>query len=127
MSWPSPAAATCWRWAAAPTRPSTSARSGRRRSTQNFANFQKTGTSTWTLTGTTASLTNWAINGGTLAISADNNLGGGSLASLDGGTVQFNAAFTSARTFALNAGGGTFDTNGNAVTLFGQPSAAPAA
>jgi autotransporter-associated beta strand protein len=86
---------------------------------ENFANFQKTGSSTWTLTGTTASTTNWAINGGTLAISADNNLGGPGPASFNGGTLQFNASFTSSRTFALNAGGGTFDTNGNAVTLSG--------
>ena len=87
---------------------------------QNFANFQKTGSSTWTLTGTTGSTTNWAINGGTLAISADNNLGAtGSLVSLNGGTLQFNASFTSTHAFTLNAGGGTFDTNGNAVTLTG--------
>jgi outer membrane autotransporter protein len=88
---------------------------------QNFANYQKTGTSTWTLGGTTASTTNWAINGGTLAISADNNLGAaGGIPSFNGGTLQFNASFTSTRAFTLNAGGGTFDTNGNAVTLSGD-------
>jgi outer membrane autotransporter protein len=88
---------------------------------ENFANFQKTGSSTWTLTNTTTATTNWAINGGTLAISADNNLGAaGGIPSFNGGTLQFNASFTSARTFALNAGGGTFDTNGNAVTLSGD-------
>jgi outer membrane autotransporter protein len=87
---------------------------------QGFGFFQKTGSSTWTLTGTTASTTNWAINAGTLAISADNNLGGGTLASFNGGTLQFNAALSSSRTFQLNAAGGTFNTNGNAVTLSGS-------
>jgi outer membrane autotransporter protein len=88
---------------------------------QNFANFQKTGTSTWTLTGTTASTTAWALNGGTLAISADNNLGAGSgIPTFNGGTLQFNAALASSRTFQLNAAGGTFNTNGNAVTLSGS-------
>jgi outer membrane autotransporter protein len=88
---------------------------------QNFANYQKTGTSTWTLTGTTASTTAWALNGGTLAISADNNLGAGSgIPTFNGGTLQFNAALASTRTFQLNAAGGTFNTNGNAVTLSGS-------
>src|SRR5262249_56965079 len=36
---------------------------------QGFGLFQKTGTSTWTLTGTTSTVTSWAINGGTLAVS----------------------------------------------------------
>ena len=88
---------------------------------QNFANYQKTGSSTWTLTGTTASTTAWALNGGTLAISADNNLGAGSgIPTFNGGTLQFNAALASSRTFQLNAAGGTFNTNGNAVTLSGS-------
>ena len=88
---------------------------------QNFANYQKTGSSTWTLTGTTASTTAWALNGGTLAISADNNLGAGSgIPTFNGGTLQFNAALASTRTFQLNAAGGTFNTNGNAVTLSGS-------
>ena len=35
---------------------------------QNFAAFEKTGTSLWELTGTSASVTDWTINGGTLAV-----------------------------------------------------------
>jgi uncharacterized protein with beta-barrel porin domain len=85
-----------------------------------FSTFQKVGTSTWTLTGTTASTTPWAINQGTLAISNDNNLGAaaGGL-SFGGGTLQVTAGVTSARTVTLNAGGGTVDTNGNTVALTG--------
>jgi autotransporter-associated beta strand protein len=88
---------------------------------RGFGLFEKTGTSTWTLTGTTAAVTPWAINGGTLAVSSDGNLGNvsGGL-SINGGTLQFLAAgFTSNRAVALNAGGGIFDTNGNSATLAG--------
>ena len=36
-----------------------------------------------------------------------------------GGTLQFNSGFSSGRAITLNAGGGTFDTNGNTATLSG--------
>jgi uncharacterized protein with beta-barrel porin domain len=88
---------------------------------QNFGLFAKTGSSTWTLAGTTASVTPWSINGGTLAISSDNNLGaaGGTLA-FNGGTLQTTASLTSARTITLNSGGGTFSPNsGTTLTLGG--------
>ena len=60
------------------------------------------------------------INGGTLAVAADANLGAaaGGLA-FGGGTLQFLASFTTNRIVTLNAGGGTFDTNGNNATLAG--------
>jgi hypothetical protein len=45
---------------------------------QGFGVFQKIGTSTWTLTNTTAAITGWNITQGTLAVSADNNLGAAS-------------------------------------------------
>jgi len=87
---------------------------------QGFGIFQKTGTSTWTLTGTTSTVTSWAINGGTLAVSSDSNLGNGSgTLSFGGGTLQFLSGFTTSRAVTLNAGGGTFDTNGNNATLSG--------
>ena len=35
---------------------------------QGFGNFQKTGSSTWTLTGTNAAALSWAINAGTLSV-----------------------------------------------------------
>ncbi|GLR83297.1 autotransporter domain-containing protein [Bradyrhizobium iriomotense] len=87
---------------------------------QGFSTFGKTGSSTWMLTGTTTAVTSWSINQGTLAISSDANLGAasGSLA-FGGGTLQFLADFTTSRTVTLNAGGGTFDTNGHTATLAG--------
>jgi outer membrane autotransporter protein len=87
---------------------------------QGFGVFQKTGTSTWTLTGTTTAVTPWAINAGTLAVSADNNLGNSSGGlSFGGGTLQFLSGFISNRAMVLNSGGGTFDTNGNNAALGG--------
>jgi outer membrane autotransporter protein len=87
---------------------------------QGFASFVKTGTSTWTLTGTTAQVTPWTINQGALAISADANLGAptGAL-TFNGGALEFLASFNLATTRAitLNAGGGTFDTNGFDTTV----------
>ena len=87
---------------------------------QGFGVFLKTGSSTWTLTGSTTAVTPWMINQGTLVVSADNNLGAASGGlSFGGGTLQFLAGFTSNRGVTLNAGGGTFDTDGNNVTLSG--------
>ena len=83
---------------------------------RNFAAFEKTGSSTWTLSNTTAATTPWTITSGTLAISSDANLGGaaGGL-TLNGGTLRATANVTTARAVTLNAGGGTVDSNGQMV------------
>ena len=62
-------------------------------------------------------------------MAADANLGAasGGLA-FGGGTLQFLSGFTTNRAVTLNAGGGTFDTNGNNATLAGaiaEPAASP--
>ena len=87
---------------------------------QGFGVFQKVGTSTWALTGTTAATTPWTIVSGTLNISADSALGAaaGGL-TFNGGTLQYGAGFASARTVTIGAGDGTIDTNGNIATLSG--------
>src|SRR6185369_12167176 len=78
------------------------------------------GGGTMTLSGVNSYQGGTAINGGTLAVTADANLGAasGGLA-FGGGTLQFLAGFTTNRTVTLSAGGGTFDTNGNNATLAG--------
>ncbi|MBZ9921531.1 autotransporter outer membrane beta-barrel domain-containing protein, partial [Mesorhizobium sp. BR1-1-7] len=61
-----------------------------------------------------------AINGGTLQVASDANLGdaAGGLRLADGTTLQTTAAFTSARDIALTSGTGTFQTDAD-LTLSG--------
>ena len=79
---------------------------------QGFGTYQKVGTGKWTLTNTTSAVTPWTISAGTLAISQDGSLGDSSGAlTLDGGTLEPTAAFSSSRDITLLAGGGTFWTD----------------
>ena len=82
--------------------------------------FVQMGAGTTTLTATNSYSGGTTISAGTLAVSADANLGNtsGGL-SFGGGTLQYLAGFTSNRGVTLNAGGGTFDTNGNDAMLGG--------
>ncbi|MEX3242535.1 autotransporter-associated beta strand repeat-containing protein, partial [Serratia quinivorans] len=55
-----------------------------------------------------------AINGGTLSVASDGNLGGNSGAlSLDGGTLETTGSFATTRATTLNAKGGTLDIDAN--------------
>jgi autotransporter family porin len=87
---------------------------------QGFGIFQKTGTSTWTLTNTTTAVTPWTISAGVLNVSSDGALGASSGAlTLNGGSLQWSASFNLAntRSITLGSGGGTFNTNGFATTI----------
>jgi T5SS/PEP-CTERM-associated repeat protein/autotransporter-associated beta strand protein len=80
----------------------------------------KEGDGTWILSGTNSYTGGTSLNGGTLAVSADNALGNASGGlDFDGGTLRFDAAFNLAdtRAISLGAGGGTLDTNGNNTTI----------
>ncbi|MBB3571829.1 autotransporter outer membrane beta-barrel domain-containing protein [Rhizobium sp. BK491] len=71
----------------------------------------KTDLGTLVLSGSNGYTGGTAINGGTLQISADTNLGASSGAlSFDSGILRTTAAIVSDRSVTLNAGGGTFDT-----------------
>lgn len=82
--------------------------------------LNKIGAGTLTLYGGNSYSGGTAVNGGVLAVSSDDSLGqtSGPL-SFDGGTLRFRSAFNLAATRAivLNAGGGTFDTNGFNSTI----------
>jgi fibronectin-binding autotransporter adhesin len=86
---------------------------------QGFGVFQKTGSSTWTLTGTAGTATSWTVTGGLLNFSSTSAFNGGTL-TLNGGGLQWASGTStdiSSSLAALGAGGATFDTNGNNVTF----------
>ncbi|GLS21458.1 hypothetical protein GCM10007874_44750 [Labrys miyagiensis] len=87
-----------------------------------FGNYQKTGTSTWTLTSTTSVATAWSIDQGILSVSSDANLGAaGTGLTLNGGTLQATASFSdSNRPITITANNGGIDvTGGNTLTWTG--------
>ena len=79
----------------------------------------KQGSGTLTLTGANTYTGGTTVTGGLINFAAANNFGTGAI-TLNGGGLQWatgNTTDISARLAALGAGGGTFDTNGNNVTL----------
>jgi outer membrane autotransporter protein len=74
--------------------------------------LEKTDEGTLVLSGTNSYAGGTFVNGGTLSVSSDVNLGAAAGAlTLDGGTLENTAAFGSARGVTLGAGGGQFKTD----------------
>jgi len=87
---------------------------------RNFNLFQKTGTSTWTLTNTTTAVTPWTLAGGILQISSDGNLGAASGGlTFNGGTLENTADITSARSVTMASNGTLLTDSGTTLTLNG--------
>ena len=83
------------------------------------------GSGSVTLTGTNTYSGATTVGGGVIIASSDANLGPtGNMLVLNGGAVQAVASFSSGRPISLGASGGTFDTNGNELTLSGTLSGA---
>lgn len=78
------------------------------------AGLTKTDLGTLVLTGANTFTGGLAIDGGTLSVSADANLGNASNAlTLNGSTLENTAAFATARSVTLSSGSGTFQTDAN--------------
>ena len=74
--------------------------------------LEKTDEGTLVLSGTNSYTGGTFVNGGTLSVSSDVNLGAAAGAvTLDGGTLENTAGFGSARAVTLGAGGGQFKTD----------------
>ncbi|MCC8164950.1 MAG: autotransporter domain-containing protein [Planctomycetes bacterium] len=86
-----------------------------------FEAYEKTGDSTWTLKNSTTETTAWTVSGGLLNFASADAFGTDAPnITLNGGGLQWAAGTTtdiSSRLAALGTDGGTFDTNGNDVTL----------
>ena len=95
---------------------------------QGFSAFEKDGTSTWTLIGTTGETTPWTIRQGLINFNDAGSFGaGGADITLDGGGLQWATGTNtdiSGRLAPLGANGGIFDTNGNNVS-FANPVTGP--
>ena len=70
----------------------------------------KTGTGTWTLSGTNTSNAAITITGGAIAADTDARLGTGGALTLNGGTFRYGAAFDDLRAVVLGSSGGSIDT-----------------
>ncbi|HTK00100.1 MAG TPA: autotransporter domain-containing protein, partial [Bordetella sp.] len=71
---------------------------------RGFGNFQKTGSSTWTLTGASTEATPWTVQQGTLALDSAISLTNSSFAINNSGTLQVNGSATNSA-IAINTGG----------------------
>ncbi len=86
---------------------------------RGFGVFQKTGASTWTLTGVAIAQTDWAISAGTLALGNGASLVSTSALTVNGGTFNLNGNSQTVASYAqLSAG--TFQTNVSSMTSYGK-------
>lgn len=89
---------------------------------RNFGKYEKTGASTWTLTGTTAAVTPWTLLDGVLDVSNDASLGATTARlTFDGGTLRVTGATFNGTarpiTIAGNGGGIDVDNVAQAFTI----------
>ncbi len=83
---------------------------------QGFEAFEKTGTGTWSLGGSTSAVTPWILSGGTLSIGEDYALGDASGGlTFNGGTLEVTYRLASSRAITL-AGAGTIKNSSTSMS-----------
>jgi fibronectin-binding autotransporter adhesin len=94
---------------------------------QGFGQYQKTGTSTWTLIGSTATTTPWTISAGTLQLGE--GITNGSIVGdiSNDATLAFNPASGTTMTYAgVISGSGTVNQIGAGTTILKASTVIPA-
>ncbi|WMT92483.1 autotransporter domain-containing protein [Pelagibacterium sp. H642] len=85
-----------------------------------FAAFEKTGASTWTLSGATDAITPWTLKDGTLSVSSDASLGHeDGMLTFNGGRLATTESFVSDRAVTLDAAGNLDVASGTELGLSG--------
>ncbi|ERS02997.1 autotransporter-associated beta strand repeat-containing protein [Labrenzia sp. C1B70] len=82
-----------------------------------FGSFQKTGTATWTLTGTTSSTKDWTVSTGVLKLSGGSIAGAASIES--GATLQFDQTIDANHSASISGAGGLRKTGSGTLSLTG--------
>lgn len=82
-------------------------------------NINYGGGGNYTVTGANTYTGSTAISNATVNATADNNFGAGTALTINNGTLQYEASFSSTKNISVASGGGTFNTNGFNSTLSG--------
>ncbi len=84
---------------------------------KGFGSYEKTGTATWTLTGTTASTKGWTVSSGVLKLQGGSIAGATTISS--GATLQFDQTADTTHAASIGGAGGLKKTGSGTLSLTG--------